>query len=232
MHAAMKHWAKEGARFVLVARNKASLQRIAQDLEARGAIVLDQYVTDLGQTDLHTDLLKQAEHSLGSIDLALLGHGVLGEPQVNQSDGQVAIREIHLNFLSFVSLLTPLAEMMKARKAGHILVISSVAGDRGRQSNYVYGSAKAGLTAFLQGLRNRLHPFNVRVTTIKPGLVDSPMTDHLAKTPLFACPETVGAGIHKAVLKHRDVVYLPWFWRWIMLVVKALPEALFKRLRS
>src|SRR5262249_16898106 len=102
--------------------------------------------------------------------------------------------------------------------------------DRGRQSNYVYGAAKGGLSIFLQGLRNRLFSKGVHVVTVKPGFVDTPMTEEFPKNFLFASPETVGRGIYQAILKKKDVVYLPWFWRWILAVIKVVPERLFKRL--
>ena len=110
------------------------------------------------------------------------------------------------------------------------MVISSVAGDRGRQSNYVYGSAKAAVTTFLQGLRNRLHPAGVQVLTVKPGFVDTPMTSAFPKGPLWASPEQIARGIHRAIQKRKDVVYLPGFWRLIMRVIREIPEAVFKRL--
>jgi short-subunit dehydrogenase len=110
-------------------------------------------------------------------------------------------------------------------------VITSVAGDRGRQSNYVYGAAKGGLDRFLQGLRNRLHPAGVAVVTLKPGFVDTPMTAGVAKSPLFASSRRVGRAIHRAIEARRNVVYIPWFWRPIMFLITSMPEAVFKRLR-
>jgi short-subunit dehydrogenase len=105
-----------------------------------------------------------------------------------------------------------------------------VAGDRGRGSNAVYGAAKAGLTAFLSGLRNRLAPAGVRVVTVKPGFVDTPMTGHVAKNPLFASPERVARDLLRAIDTGADVVYTPWWWRFVMLLVRLIPERLFKRL--
>ena len=115
---------------------------------------------------------------------------------------------------------------------GSIVGITSVAGDRGRQSNYVYGASKGGFSLFLQGLRNRLHPKGVHVLTVKPGFVDTPMTSHMAKGLLFAQPSTVARGIHRAIVRKKDVVYLPWFWRFILLVFVHIPESIFKRLKT
>ena len=125
----------------------------------------------------------------------------------------------------------PLANRFEQSRGGCIAVISSVAGDRGRQSNYVYGSAKGGLDRFLQGLRNRLYRAGVAVVTIKPGFVDTPMTAALPKNALYASPRQVARGVYRAIEARRSVVYLPWFWRPIMLLIKLLPESVFKRLR-
>jgi short-subunit dehydrogenase len=130
-----------------------------------------------------------------------------------------------------ISLLTLLANYFEHQKRGCIAVISSVAGDRGRQSNYVYGAAKGAVTIFLQGLRNRLASKGVAVVTIKPGMVDTPMTAHMRKSRLFASAETVGQGIYQAMVKRRDVVYMPGYWRYIMWIIKSIPESRFKNLR-
>ena len=123
------------------------------------------------------------------------------------------------------------ANYFEKEKKGCIAVISSVAGDRGRQSNYIYGAAKGGVTTFLQGLRNRLSPSGVSVVTIKPGMVDTPMTAHLPKSPLFAKPSDVGKGIYKAMLAGKDIAYLPVYWKLIMFVIKIIPEGIFKKMR-
>jgi short-subunit dehydrogenase len=129
-----------------------------------------------------------------------------------------------------ISLLTISANYFEQRRRGCIAVISSVAGDRGRKSNYVYGTAKAALTTFLQGLRNRLSSSGVTVVTVKPGFVATPMTAHMKSGLLTASPQAVGQGIYEAMMKKKDVVYLPWFWQPIMFIVKSIPESVFKRL--
>lgn len=130
-----------------------------------------------------------------------------------------------------MSLLTLLANRLETQRSGTLAVISSVAGDRGRASNYVYGTAKGALSLFVQGLRNRLYDTGVHVLTVKPGLVNTPMTAALKKNFLYAKPEGVAKGIVAAIDKKREVVYMPFFWRWLMLVIRALPEPLFKRLK-
>ena len=134
------------------------------------------------------------------------------------------------NALSVISLLTLLANHFEQQRHGCIAVISSVAGDRGRQSNYVYGTAKGALSIFLQGLRNRLHKSGVQVLTVKPGFVDTPMTASLPKGPLWATPEKVAEDIDKAIENKRNVLYTPSFWFLIMAIIKSVPESIFKRL--
>jgi short-subunit dehydrogenase len=141
-------------------------------------------------------------------------------------------REFDINALSTLALLTALANRMEARRSGTLAVISSVAGDRGRQSNYVYGAAKAAVSTFLGGLRQRLAKSGVTVLTIKPGFVDTPMTASIAnKGALWAQPDRVAAGIVQAIDRRRNIVYLPWFWRWIMLVIRHIPEPIFTRVK-
>jgi decaprenylphospho-beta-D-erythro-pentofuranosid-2-ulose 2-reductase len=150
-----------------------------------------------------------------------------------QGDFAEAHRTIDINFTSPVSVLNLFANYFEQYQRGYIVAISSVAGDRGRQSNYVYGAAKAGLNTYLQGLRNRLHHSKVRVLTIKPGFVDTPMTHGLVNphSPLLASPERVARDIACAVKSERDIVYTPWFWAWIMRLIRLIPELVFKRLR-
>jgi short-subunit dehydrogenase len=125
------------------------------------------------------------------------------------------------------------ANYLEERGRGYIAAVSSVAGDRGRQSNYTYGASKAGLSAYLQGLRNRLHPAGVHVLTVKPGFVDTPMTHGLVNpdSPLVASPEQVAADVDLAIRKRKDVIYTRWFWRAVMLVIGSIPERVFKRLK-
>jgi short-subunit dehydrogenase len=187
-------------------------------------------VADLARCDEHAALLDRAQASLGGLDVALIALGTLGDQKESERDWVVAERELSTNFLSAASLLTLLGNRFEAQRGGTLAVISSVAGDRGRQSNYVYGSAKAALSTFTAGLRNRLFKSGVHVLTIKPGFVDTPMTAHLPKNALFVGPDKIARGIVRAIDRRRDVVYLPWFWRWILLIIRSVPEFVFKRL--
>jgi short-subunit dehydrogenase len=155
---------------------------------------------------------------------------MLGDQKQSQADANIMLAELQTNAISYLSLMTWLANYFEAQKRGCLAVISSVAGDRGRGSNYVYGAAKGAVSLFAQGQRNRLSKSGVTVVTIKPGFVDTPMTAHLKKNPLFASPAVVGRRIYAAMLKGESVVYVPWFWQWIMLLIRSIPESIFKKL--
>ena len=222
--------ARQGASFFLVARDKSKLEATSADLMTRGARSVRGYVGDLDNTDLHATILASALETLGEIDLALLAHGVLGEQPDAEKSYAVAESVLHTNFLSPVSLITWLANYFEARGAGCLAVISSVAGDRGRKSNYVYGASKGALSIFLDGVRNRIDRTGAHVLTIKPGFVATPMTAHLPRGPLFAQPVQIGRGILRAVEQRRDVVYLPAFWAPIMFAVRSVPQRVFKNM--
>jgi decaprenylphospho-beta-D-erythro-pentofuranosid-2-ulose 2-reductase len=225
-----KCFAKDGADLFLVGRNPDRLYTLAVDLKARGAARVETQVLDLADLTCHQELMEQVLSMLGGLDMLLIAHGTLGDQRQCELSVVETLKELNNNALSVISLLTIAANYFEKRHRGCIAVISSVAGDRGRKSNYVYGTAKGALNVFLQGLRNRLSSSGVTVLTIKPGFVDTPMVAHRKKGLLFAKPEPVGQGIYHAMLKKKDIVYLPWFWRPIMLVVTSLPEAVFKRL--
>jgi decaprenylphospho-beta-D-erythro-pentofuranosid-2-ulose 2-reductase len=226
--AVMRQLVTSSAHFFLIARSKEKLTAVAQDLLVRGASRVDMMVADLDDTQAHAQMLNVATSQLGGIDLALLAHGVLGDQAAAESDYFAAEPTLVTNFVSPVSLLTWLANYCISQGRGTLAVISSVAGDRGRKSNYVYGASKAGLDAFLSGLRNRCDRSGVQVLTIKPGFVATPMTASIPKNRLFATPDRVATDILKAVRKRKDVVYVPWFWRPIMTIIKAVPERIFK----
>ncbi|MBF0442040.1 MAG: SDR family oxidoreductase [Oligoflexales bacterium] len=229
--ATIRLFALEGARFFLVARSADKLETLKQDLLARGAGDCHVMTKDLLDFSAHREILDRAVEAMNVIDIVLIAHGTLGDQKECEKNYPLAEKEFCTNFLSVVSLLTIISEYFEPRKSGTIAVISSPAGERGRQSNYIYGAAKGALTVFLSGLRNRLYKNNVKVITIIPGFVDTPMTSGFPKGPLFVKPEVVAAGIHCAITKGKMVVYLPWFWRVIMLIIKMIPEAVFVRLK-
>lgn len=221
-------WAKRGATMFLVDRSAERLKIVEQDLAVRGGKIAGTATIDLNEFDRHQALLNQAKQALGAIDIVLMAHGTLGDQKQSEKSFEDAYREFHTNFLSAASLLIILANYFVGRGQGTIAVISSVAGDRGRSANYVYGSAKAALTIFTQGLRQRLAPKGIHVLTIKPGQVDTPMTAHMTKSPLWAKPEVIGRGLVRAIDQNQDIVWLPWFWRWIMFLINLIPEKKFK----
>ena len=231
-------YAQDGARLFLVGRDGERLEAIAADLGVRGATEVATFAADLNDEASLAAALG-AYDAAGGADVALIAFGTLGDQAASEADRAHARRELLTNFVSPVCLLTELANRFEARGRGGrvaggggvIAVITSVAGVRGRRSNYVYGAAKAGLSAFLEGLRHRLHGRGVAVLDVRPGFVDTPMTAHLPKGgPLWASPERVAADIHAAIAKRRAVLYTPWFWRWIMAVIRLLPRPLFHRL--
>ncbi len=218
------------AHFFLVARSADKLDAVRKDLLTRGAAAVTARVLDLDNTAAHQQMLSDALQALGSIDLALIAHGVLGDQDEAQSNYPAAEAILHTNFISAVSLITWLANYFETAHRGTLAVISSVAGDRGRKSNYVYGASKAALNVFLDGVRNRIDRAGVLVLTIRPGFVATPMTAHLPQGPLFASPAQVAKGIVKAIGSRKDVVYVPGFWRPIMFVIRSVPEFVFKKL--
>ena len=226
-----RNFAKQEDQFYLLGKNKAHLEIIASDLKARGAYKVDFSVFDAIQTDLSEKWTQEAIRIMNGLDIVLIAHGILPDQEACQKSFLDTELSLKINFLSPISFLTPIASYFEQKKSGCIAVISSVAGDRGRQSNYVYGTAKGGLTIFLQGLRNRLYSSGVSVLTIKPGFVDTPMTSHLQKGFLFATPKKVGKDIFKAILCRKLILYTPFFWKAIMLMIKMIPEKIFQRLK-
>ena len=224
-------YAAQGARLVLAGRNASRLDDVRNDLLARGAASADVLSYDFADSERHTEIAQRANEALGTIDLVLIAHGTLPDQDAVQDDFALVQEVLQLNAMSVISLSIAFAEYLIRQESGTLAVISSVAGDRGRQSNYVYGTAKAAVSTFLSGLRGRLRPHGVQVLTIKPGMVDTPMTAHMSKGALFSTPQKIAADIERGVRKGSDVIYSPFFWRWIMLIIAMIPERLFKRLR-
>jgi len=227
--ATARRFAARGARLYLVARDAERLQSLAADLTIRGAAVAGITVLDVNDFARHEAVLQDAARALEGIDVALIAHGTLGDQAHCERSFPLTLDELNTNAISVISLLTHLANRFEAERRGSIAVVSSVAGDRGRASNYVYGAAKGAVNLFLQGLRARLHHSGVHVLTIKPGFVDTPMTAAFKKGLLWSQPEQIAAGIERALEKRKDVAYLPPWWRLVMGIIKLLPEGLIKR---
>lgn len=226
-----KIFAREGASLYLVCRNRERLAALQSDLLVRGARQVDGMAVDLCDLPRHPQIVRCAIDSMKGLDAVLIAHGLLPDQTRCERDINQTLEAFTINTLSVISLLTLLANYFEEQQHGCIAVISSVAGDRGRQSNYVYGASKGAVSIFLDGLRNRLFKSHVSVVTIKPGFVDTPMTAHLPQNALFASAKMVGRRIYDAISRSESVVYVPWFWRPIMTILRHVPEPLFQRLR-
>ncbi len=229
--AAARLFAKDGTSFFLVDRNAERLKVVADDLRVRGAGQVKTMVVDLNDFEKNSEMLNAADEFLGGIDIVFVAHGGQLDQLESQKSWELTQQEITTNYLSVVSVLTEAANMFEKRRKGIIAVVSSAAGDRGRQSNYIYGSAKGGVSIFLQGLRNRLEKSGVAVVTIKPAFIDTPLTASMEKGLLWVKPEKIAPAICRAIVRKKEVVYVPWFWQWIMLVIKIIPESIFKKLK-
>ena len=226
--------AGEGADLILAGRDADDVERTASDLRLRHGVRVAAERFDALDFNSHAAFFGScvaAAEAWGAAEFGIvLCHGYLPDPK-EATDPCVVRRVIDTNYTSAVSVLNLAADYLESRRGGFICGLSSVAGDRGRQSNYLYGSSKAALSTYLQGLRNRLTRSGVRVVTVKPGFVDTKMTFGLPGMFLVASPDRVARDISLAVRRGRSVVYTPWFWRYIMLVIRAIPEFIFKRMK-
>jgi decaprenylphospho-beta-D-erythro-pentofuranosid-2-ulose 2-reductase len=228
--AVARRYASQSAQLFLVGRNSDKLKVIAGDLLARGACNVETFVMDVNDYAKMPVMLESVWNNLGNIDVALIAHGTLPDQMRAQVDSEYAIAEFRNNAEGIIVCLTELATRFEAQGNGVIAVIGSVAGDRGRASNYVYGAAKAAVHAFASGLRVRLFKSGVHVLTIKPGFVDTPMTKDLAlPQALVVTSDKVAVDIIKAITKKQNVLYTPWFWYWIMLIIRHIPIFIFKK---
>ncbi len=225
-------FARDGYPIVLAARDMEEAETIAADIRVRFGVEAHPLLLEADRFDTHEAFVdacrKVADDAIGGI---VLCYGFMDQQAKAQADFDIARRTLDVNFTSAVSLLERFAAYFEARGTGFIAAISSVAGDRGRQSNYIYGASKAGLSAYLEGLRNRLYHCGIPVTTIKPGFVDTKMTFGLPGLFLVASPEKAARAMHAAIVKQRNVVYVPWFWRYIMLIIRHVPEWQFKKMK-
>jgi len=229
--AVAREFARRGDSLFLLARDPQRLQAVSEDLKVRGALMVHSYALDARDMERYPAVLDAASEQLGGMDGALIAHGTLSDQAACQGSVDLLQQEFATNALSFMALSTHLANRFEAQGYGVIAIISSVAGDRGRQSNYVYGSAKAAVTAFASGLRQRLYSKGVAVVTVKPGFVSTPMTAAFRKGALWASPQAVAVAIVRAMDRGTPVIYTPWFWRPIMWIIRCVPEFVFRRLR-
>ena len=224
--ATAREYANQGYNLYLAARNSHELTEFANDITVRTQRTVKTVELDVLDYNSHQAFYTQLEEKpLGIISAV----GYLGDQQNAQSDFSETKLIIETNYIGVVSLINIIANDFEKRRNGFIIGISSVSGDRGRKSNYLYGSAKAALTAYLSGLRNRLFKSHVHVLTVKPGFVATRMTENMdLPKKLTALPEQVAKDIYKAQQKNKNVLYTKWIWYWIMLAIKAIPEWKFK----
>ncbi|KLN62030.1 short-chain dehydrogenase [Kiloniella spongiae] len=224
-------FALRGDNLFLLARDQERLSVIANDLKVRGANDVHTWAYNAsGQHDNET-FFANAIEQLGGIDILFVAHGILPDQKSCEASVEHTLNAFEINATSVFAILTYFANIFEAQNHGSIAVISSVAGDRGRQSNYVYGAAKGAVSIFLQGLRHRLAKSGVQVLTIKPGFVDTPMTASFSKGALWAKPEQIARLIVRALDRKKSVVYTPWFWGGIMLIIRLVPDWIFHKTR-
>lgn len=226
--ACAKKFAEEKFTIYLAGRDKNRLAADAKDLQIR---------TNCEVATIHFDALSFSSHQqfYSKIkiepDVVICAVGILGDQKKAESDFNESKKIMDTNYSGCVSILNVIAGEFSKRGSGTIIGISSVAGDRGRQSNFIYGSAKAAFTAYLSGLRNRLSKNNVHVITVKPGFVNTSMTEGMNLPGLLTAePETVANDIYRAYIKNKNIIYTKWFWRYIMMIIIHIPEGIFKKL--
>lgn len=223
-------WAAQGARIALVGRNRERLAAVAADLTTRGAAETVIAELDCATADAEAELNRLGA-GFGGLDVVLLAYGALGDQKTFDHDAVATADLLRVNFTSAAAWCQAAANLFEAQKSGVLVAISSVAGDRGRRSNYVYGASKAGLGILVQGIAHRLAGSGARAVLIKPGFVDTPMTATFPKGPLWAKAENIGHIIMVAAERGGAIVYAPWFWRYIMLIIRLVPARIFHKTR-
>ncbi|MSQ32321.1 MAG: SDR family oxidoreductase [Dehalococcoidia bacterium] len=223
--------AKHGHPLYLASRNTEEQKRIAADITIRYGVSVRQGVFDADNIASHAQLIKNVISEMGGLWGVVYAVGYMGKTSPGKGQSiEDAASVIARNLTGAVSVIEAAAAHIESQNSGFIIAISSVAGDRGRRKNYIYGSAKAGLATYIEGLRHRMSGKAVRIVCIKPGLVDTPMTYGMRKGLLMASPAAVGERIAKATEHGHNTIYVPFFWRYIMLIIRVMPEFIFKRL--
>lgn len=229
--AVARRWAMDKADLILAARDTAEAERTAADLRVRFGAKARVVEFDALKFESYQQFANGFFTDGSQLAGVVLCYGYMTDQTEAQQNPEAARQTIDTNYTSPVLLLEQFAAQFEKAKSGFICAVSSVAGDRGRQSNYIYGSSKAGLNSFLEGLRVRLFKSGVHVVTVKPGFVDTAMTWGLPGLFLVAKPEKVADDMWKAVRRGRSMIYTPWFWRYIMLIIRMIPDFIFKRMK-
>jgi short-subunit dehydrogenase len=229
-HALLKLYAAEGALFFLLARSEEKLKAISDDLVARGGNVAGAASYDFNNWQEHETHILQARKHLGAIDIALVAHGTLPDQSECESSSAAVKTCMEDNFTSAAVVVQACARQLALQGSGTLAVVSSVAGDRGRKSNYVYGAAKAGIDTLLQGLQGRFSGTGVKIVNIKPGMIITPMTAHMQHGVIWSTPESIAPLMHRAIAQGRKLSYVPGYWRLIMWIIRLLPTAILAKL--
>lgn len=229
--AVARRYASKGARFALVARDTDKLAVIASDLKARGAGDVSIFLWDASASESFVEVAARVWELVGRVDVALIAHGTLPDQARAVEDVDYAIRQFRINGESVIACMLAMTPRFESQRDGTLAVIGSVAGDRGRPSNFLYGAAKSSVESFASGLRGRLFKHGVNVLLIKPGFVATPMTAGLdLPKKLTATADRVAGDIVSSIERKKSVIYTPWFWQIVMLIIKSIPTFLFKRL--
>jgi decaprenylphospho-beta-D-erythro-pentofuranosid-2-ulose 2-reductase len=215
---------------VLAAREPAALKATAEELRAAGATTVETVAFDARDTASHDAFVAEVFERVGDVDLALLAFGVLGDQEEAEHDGRAAVDIAEVNYVGSVSVAVPIAQRMRTQGHGTIVALSSVAGERARRSNFVYGSSKAGMDAFFQGLGDSLVGSGVRVMIVRPGFVHTKMTDGMDAAPLSTTPEAVADAIVHGLARGRETVWVPSTLRYVMTVLRHVPRPVFRKL--
>lgn len=215
---------------VLGARNVDALTGVADELRAAGAETVETIAFDAHDTAAHEAFVDDVFERFGDIDLALLAFGVLGDQETAEHDGAAAVDIAEVNYVGAVSVTVPIAQRMRTQGHGTIVALSSVAGERARRSNFVYGSSKAGMDAFFQGLGDSLVGTGVKVMIVRPGFVHTKMTEGMDAAPLSTTPEAVATAIVHGLARGRETVWVPSPLRYVMTVLRHVPRPIFRKL--
>jgi short-subunit dehydrogenase len=229
-HGVAKLYAKDKARFALVARNAQNLDVIANDLRSRGASHASTFIADLKDIARHDEIVRFAMSDLGRVDIVILAHGLLKDQTEIDNDVDATLEIFEVNATSMISLAHRFGCALEKQGSGTLVGLSSVAGERGRRAIYAYGAAKSAVSEFLSGMRGRYLPLGINVLTVKPGPVDTPMT--AGRTlPLLANVDKVSLDIRKAIDTRKHVLYTPGIWRVVMAIMRSIPEGIFQRMK-
>lgn len=223
-------WAKEGHSLYLLARNEEKLAANAADLSVRYGANVHTHLFDARNIELIPKLLHEVVEDAGSVDLFLIAHGTLPDQTRCENDSHYSVQELGVNAVSVITCLNESARLLQKQGKGKVAVITSVAGDRGRQSNYLYGAAKSMVSTYISGMQHRFYASGVHIIDIKPGFIDSAMTRHIEnKGVLWTSAPKAAELITKAIAANKAVAYIPGFWRLIMLIICSLPDFIFNR---